>query len=59
MLENKIKHAALFKKKKIELKCLNPEKEMIILWCDGGVSQCCSGNYLTTYKYIRSSPCTP
>ena len=31
MLENKIKHAALLKKKKIELKCLNPEKEMIIL----------------------------
>ena len=30
------------------------KKEMIILWCDRGISQCYSGNHIAIYKCVKS-----
>ena len=37
----------------------SPQKEMVIMWCDGGVSLCSGGNNFAIYKGIKSTRCTP
>ena len=35
------------------------QKEVMVMWCDGDVSQWFGGKYIAIYKYIKSMHCTP
>ena len=43
--------------KRLDLKCSHHRREMIIMWCDRGVSF--GGNHIARYKFIKSTGCTP
>ena len=43
--------------KRVDLKCSNHKKEVVIMWSDGDVSYYYHGNHITVYKYIKWMHC--